>query len=360
MRPLDAARSALVIARWLGPWADEQRAPTVELTTIAVPAAAARPAFTARVFRPRSRAPALVRRGFLVAPGLHFAGPLDPRMVRFCSVLAASGAVVVAPAIPDFLALRVTREAAVDFERALDAARPLFPARPALFSISFGSLLALRLAAARPDAIERAILFGGYADFAAAVRFCLAGPPPRDPLNRPVVFINLVDQLAAAHQRAPLGAAWRRYVERTWGQPDMKEPARWQAIARATADELPDQLRPLFLAGCGAEPGGDPDCLAALDRMDLDFLDPRPLLASIRCPVDILHGIDDDVIPYTQAGELARALPDARVHLTGLYAHTGRARLQVAAAARELRTFARLVRLLSTAGTDTMLQPKGG
>jgi pimeloyl-ACP methyl ester carboxylesterase len=234
------------------------------------------------------------------------------------------------------------------------------PARPALFSISFGSLLALRLAAARPDAIERAILFGGYADFAGAVRFCLAGPPPRDPLNRPVVFINLVDQLAAAQDRAPLAAAWRRYVVRTWGQPEMKDAARWQPVARAIAGELPAALRPLFLAGCGAEPGGDPECLAALERMDLGFLDPRPLLASVRCPVDILHGIADDVIPYTQAAELARALPDARVHLTGLYAHTGRSRLRAAAAARELATFARLVRLLSSSGADRITQPKGG
>ncbi|HEU5056261.1 MAG TPA: hypothetical protein VFU21_07040, partial [Kofleriaceae bacterium] len=334
------------------------RAPAVLRSDLEVPAAAARPAFTARVFRPRAPA----RRGFLVAPGLHFAGPDDPRMVRFCSVLAASGAVVVAPALPDFLALRVTRDAAGDFERALDAALPLFPARPALFSISFGSLPALHLAAARPGAIERAILFGGYADFAAAVRFSLAGPPPRDPLNRPVVFINLVDHLAAApDQRAALAAAWRRYVERTWGRPEMRTPEeRWRQVARATAGELPDPLRPLFLAGCGAGPGGDPECLAALDRIDVGFLDPRPLLGAVRCPVEILHGVDDDVIPYTQAADLARGLPDARVHLTGLYAHTGRGRLRLASAARELATFARLARLLSAAGADRITRPKGG
>lgn len=356
MRPLDAARSTFVLARWLGPWASDHRAPAaVERTALIVPASAARPAFTARVFRVAG-----ARRAFLVAPGLHHAGPDDPRMDRFCAVLAAAGAVVVAPAIPDFLALRVTPDAALDFERALDAARPLLPARPAVFSISFGSLLALRLAAARPGAIERLILFGGYADFAAAIRFCLAGPPPRDPLNRPVVFINLADQLAAAGAREPLVAAWRAYVERTWGRPEMKQPDRWQAVAHAGAAALAPELRPLFLAGCGAAPGGDPDCLAALGRMDLGFLDPRPLLPAIDCPVDILHGIDDDVIPYTQAAELARGLPHARVHLTGLYAHTGRSRLRLASAARELLTFARLVRLLSSSGADRMVRPKGG
>ncbi len=358
MRPLDAARSALLLARWLGPWADERGAPAaVERGELPIPAAGGRPAFRARVFRPTGRA---ARRAFLVAPGLHFAGPDDPRMDRFCAVLAGSGAVVVAPGIPDFLALRVTPAAAGDFARALDAAQPLFPARPALFSISFGSLLALGLAAERPDAVDRAILFGGYADFAAAVRFCLTGPPPRDPLNRPVVFINLIDQLAAPHQRDPLAAAWRRYVEATWGRPEMKSAESWQPVARAMAGDVAPELRALFLAGCGAGPGGDRECLAALERMDLGFLDPRPLLAAVRCPVDIVHGIDDDVIPYTQAAELAGALPDARVHLTGLYAHTGRGRLRAWSAARELATFARLVRLLSSSGADRMVGPKGG
>jgi len=66
------------------------------------------------------------------------------------------------------------------------------------------------------------------------------------------------------------------------------------------------------------------------------------------------------VIPYTQAAELAGSLPRARVHLTGLYAHTGRGRLRLGSAARELATFARLVRLLSAGGAATIGQPEGG
>jgi pimeloyl-ACP methyl ester carboxylesterase len=358
VRPLDSARGAFVLARWLGPWADEGATPTaITRDELAIPATSDRPGFRARVFRPAHGGS---RRGFLVAPGLHFLGPDDPRMDRFCSVLAASGAVVVAPAIPDFLALRVTPAAVADFARAHHAAHSLFPARPTLFSISFGSLLALRLAASRPDEIERAILFGGYADFAAAIRFCLTGPPPRDPLNRPVVFINLVDQLAPPAQRAPLLAAWRAYVERTWGRSEMKDPSRWQPVARAMAAELDDPIRPLFLAGCGAAPGCDDECLAALGRMDLAFADPRPSLADVRCPVHVLHGVDDDVIPHTQAAELARHLPRARVHLTGLYAHTGRGRVRIASLARELATFVRLLRLLSARGAATIQPVKGG
>jgi hypothetical protein len=127
VRPLDATRSALVLARWLGPWAGERTAPAAIMRgELPVPAAGGRPAFRARVFRPARPA----RRAFLLAPGLHHAGPDDPRMDRFATILAASGAVVVAPAIPDFLALRVTPDAAGDFERALEAARPLLAPPP--------------------------------------------------------------------------------------------------------------------------------------------------------------------------------------------------------------------------------------
>jgi pimeloyl-ACP methyl ester carboxylesterase len=221
-------RSYLTLARWLGPWAPAEGAPPVARREL--PIAGPRP-FRARLFQPIGRAP---RRAFLVAPGLHHAGPDDPRMDRFCAVLAASGAAVLAPAIPDFLALRVTPEAADDFARALDA----FGHRPTVFSISFGSLLALRLAAARPDQIERVVVFGGYADFAAAIRFSLSGQG--DPLNRPVVFINLIDQLGAGEHREPLLAAWRRFVEATWGRPEMRTGDRWRTVARAIAADLPD------------------------------------------------------------------------------------------------------------------------
>jgi pimeloyl-ACP methyl ester carboxylesterase len=223
-------------------------------------------------------------------------------------------------------------------------------ARPALFSISFGSLLALRLAARRPEQIAGAVLFGGYADFADAIGFCLAGER-RDPLNRPVVFLNLLDLIdTGAADRAELAAAWRRYVRATWGRPEMKERARWEAVARAIAAELAAPARLLFLLGCGAEAGGDDVALDALARLDTAYLDPRPQLGAIRCPVDIVHGRDDDVIPSSHAERLAAALPAAaraRVHITGLYAHTGRAAPSPRAIARELATFARVVRLLA-------------
>src|SRR5262249_5240836 len=89
--------------------------------------------------------------GYLIAPGLHYAGRDDLRMDRFCRVLAASGLLVMAPFLPDFLDLCISSRSADDLAVAWDRleqetrARSLPP--PALFSISFGSCPAIELAA---------------------------------------------------------------------------------------------------------------------------------------------------------------------------------------------------------------------
>src|SRR5690606_34537418 len=118
------------LARWLGPWADTTRAPRVASTEEEVDG------IRVRIYgRPR-------RRTFLIAPGLHYAGPDDPRMDRFCRILAAAGHLVVAPFIPSYLALRPDARAIHDFSRIADALPRWSDDRPIVFSISFGSLLA--------------------------------------------------------------------------------------------------------------------------------------------------------------------------------------------------------------------------
>ena len=364
-------RSHLTLARWLGPWAGDRGQPPVrrEPLSIAPQRPGDRP-FEAWLYLPaRGRA----RGAYLIAPGLHYAGPADPRMDRFCAILAAAGIAVLAPFLPDYTALRIDPRAERDLERALDAllAHPERPPaiRPGVFSISFGSLLALRLAAGpRGDELGRLLLFGPYADWAETIHFCLTGEidgrihGARDPLNQAVVFMNLVADLPGAPaEPAPLLAAWRRYVESTWGRPEMKVDGRHCEVARRIAADLPAALRPLYLVGCGAEPGALELVRPALARAGerTTFLDPMPLLPRVRTPVTLVHGIDDDVIPYVQSHRLAAALPPAaraRVHLTGLYGHTSRAGRPglraVPALGRELVTMARIL--------DAMVAGAGG
>ena len=359
-------QTMLSLGRWLGPWTGASVVPPgVTREEIDVPARRGgdRP-MRAFVYRPPQPRPS---GALLLIPGLHYLGPADPRMDRFARVLAASGILVVAPLLPDYLALVPSPGVLRDAERAFDAllsvpGRP--PGRPGVFSISFGSLPALHLARVRGDEMGSLVVFGGYADFMGTLRFCIAGRPgaAHDPLNRPVVFMNLLPWISGRpDDPTALRSAWLRYVKATWGRPEMKADGRWQAVARAVADELPPAERPLFFMGTGVEPGGDALHQEALGRARDDFawLDPGPILPGIRCPVHLVHGAEDDVIPYEHAMTLARALPQDRVrgvHLTGLYGHTHKSGFGVdtralPALAREVTTLVRMLSALASAGT---------
>jgi pimeloyl-ACP methyl ester carboxylesterase len=330
----------LQLARWLGPWADPARRPEVEIVDDELDG------MRVRMFRPRGEP----RATYLIAPGLHYAAADDPRMDRFCRVLASAGQLVIVPYVPDFLALVPTAKAVRDFERVF-AALPRWSARrPIVFSISFGSLLAFALAAEHGPELERLVIFGGYADLGETLRFCLTGAT-RDPLNQSVVLINLIDQLEPRPlDRDAVIAGWRRYIERVWGRAEMKVDGRYLAVAAAIAPSVPADVRDLFLVGVGAKPGARELVEDALGRFDARALDPTQYLPRIRNRVDLVHGTDDDVIPYRHAHALAAQLvnADVRVHITGLYGHTGTSRLSPRSAARELATMWRVLRVLTT------------
>jgi pimeloyl-ACP methyl ester carboxylesterase len=330
------------LARWLGPWADATRAPAVAVREDNVDG------IRVRLYGAPARAT------FLVAPGLHYAGPDDPRMDRFCRILAAAGHLVIAPFVPSYLALVPDEQAKRDFARVFAARDRWSAQRPVVFSISFGSLLAFALAAEHGADIERLVIFGGYHDLPETLRFCLTGRvtsgrrATRDPLNQPVVLMNLLPHLPCADPAA-LAAAWRRYVERTWGRPEMKARERFTAVAEELAPSVPPAVRELFLVGVGVLPGAHELAQAALARYDARALDPARYLPRITGRVELVHGTDDDVIPFEHTHALAAALVDAdvRVHVTGMYGHTGAAAPRLAGAAREVLTLLRVLRVLT-------------
>jgi pimeloyl-ACP methyl ester carboxylesterase len=338
-------KTTVTLARWLGPWADPKRRPE----DIAI-ADDNLDGMRVRVFSPRGRA----RRAYLIAPGLHYAGADDPRMDRFCRILAAAGHVVVAPYIPDYLHLTPNDNAKRDFERAFHAMPRWSSRKPVLFSISFGSLLAFAVAAKYPARIDRLVIFGGYADFREMMRFCLTGEIEggrkaiRDPLNQPVVLMNLLDHMECA-DRPALFAAWRRFVEATWGRAELKHDNKHVPIAEELAATVPANIRDLFLVGVGARPGASSLGLDALTRFDDRQLDPRPYLPRITSRVDLVHGADDDVIPWEHSPALAKLMPnaDVRCHITGVYGHTGTTNAGAVQVAREVVTLVRVLRAMS-------------
>jgi pimeloyl-ACP methyl ester carboxylesterase len=136
---------------------------------------------------------------------------------------------------------------------------------------------------------------------------------------------------------------------RTWGRPELKAPEKFTAIAHELAPSVPERVRELFLVGIGALPGAWDLASVALEKYDARPLDPAPYLAQLTGRVDLVHGADDDVIPYTQSLALAHQLAhaDVRIHITGMYGHTGAQRPPLSAAVKELVTMVRALRAMS-------------
>jgi len=355
-------RSILRLGRWLGPWADADRSPDRVSRRRAW--ISAEKDFEAFVYRTRAEP----TRAMLLLPGLHFLGPAHPQLDRLARIMAHAGYLVMAPKLRAFMELRVSRSLLSDAEASLRALIRLadYPLRerPDLMSVSFGSAAAIHLAGSDEFAhqIGRTLIFGGFADWNDTLRFSVAGRGalPHDPLNRAVVYRNLLphfDVPSAYHQA--LSDGWLRFCKRTWGQPTMKERPAYESIATELAEGVHPGARDLFLEGCSCD--ADPEaavrrCDAALGRSGDTFawLDPRPKLGAVCSQTYLVHGRDDDVIPYTEAERLGAAFPDdgrIEVLITGLYSHTRQdeARAGSSGKWRELKTLTRIVRILAGA-----------
>lgn len=318
------------LGRWLGPWTpDEDVPPGTCRRQITFPSGDR----SIRAWTYRSGAP--IEGALLVVPGLHYLGPADPRLDRFCRVLASARMLVLCPFLPDFEELRVAETLGTDALAAYDAlcSHPEVPQdiRPGVFSLSFGSLPALRVAASRD--VGALMLFGGYADWTDTVRFSLTGNTeggvegrPYDPLNRPVVFNNLLPLFDGVDKDA-VGRAIFEQVRLTWGNVAMKEPGALRPSALRLAGSLPDAAsKRLFLQATGLEGGGDERVWEALEASNgaFDHLDPRMWAQKVDVKAIVAHGRDDDVIPVEHAEKLAAMIPKAHTLITGTYAHTGK------------------------------------
>jgi len=342
--------SVLTLLRFLGPLGGEKKPAGIAREIVHFDGAN-------RGLRAARYSPPNARGVYLLVPGLHFLGPDDVRLDRFAAVLASAGFVVVVPFIPDLLdlTLRPTLfsdgEAAFAYAAGLAALRGMPP--PGVFSISFGSLVALHLAS-KPELVDEiggVILFGGYADLFATVRFAVTGHAERegarvdlapDPLNSPVIYLNLLPHLEMRGDRERLGRAYRTMVRRTWGRMELKAKGARDGHAHAIAASLPEELRTPFLRGAGLAP----DALPWLDDAIIAATSPMrvyqasSLLPNVHARITLVHGRDDDVIPFVETEKLAAGLPRgrlARKSITGLYGHTGAGEVGLRALGAELR-----------------------
>ena len=262
--------------------------------------------------------------GMLLLPGAAEKGKDDPRLQAFAKSMARAGFAVLVPDLEGFRSLRITSSdiaGTADAFAWLAAREDLAPgAKAGIFSFSYASGPAL-LAALEPRIAGRVrfvMAVGGYYNLKEVLTFFTTGYYRQEggwrymepnSYGKWVFVLSNVDHLSdrsdrtlfqqlAKRKLADLNAPVRDLTERLGPEGrtvydfiENRDPARSLPLM----DRLPDSIRRE---------------IRALNVAEHD-------LARLRARVILVHGYDDDIIPYTQSVALAESLPQglARLYL---------------------------------------------
>lgn len=287
-------------------------------------------AYRSDLYRPGDDAQA----GIVLVHGAHRMGKDEPRLVAFALALARARFVVL---VPDVAALRA-REVRAGTVRDVTDALAYLTSRPDLaphgragvgaFSVAAGPAILAALDPAVRDRVRFVLAVGGYLDVAQVLVFFATGYhredgrwrylEPSPDLKWLLVRANL-GRLASAEDREVLGAiAERKIADPQAGIDDLapRLGPEGEALYRFVESRDPHRARQV-LAQLPAPVRAE---MRALDLANRD-------LSRLRARLILVHGLDDNIIPYTQSIALARAVPPgrARLFLLDRFAHIERA-----------------------------------
>ena len=287
--------------------------------------------------------------GWIVLGGVTSMGRFHPQLARFANALAASGAGVLLPEIPEWRNLRLTPGATVPTIRAalrtLDARPEVRAGKVGLVGFSFGAPQ-VAIASNHEDLADRiagVVSFGGYCDLERTLRYQLTGLHEwegvtrridPDPYGRWVVASNYLTAVSGREDAVDVATALRRLA---LAATELRVPA-WDPCHDALKDELRScvasrrrALFDLFAPGTaspvaeGEEGEAMAIALAAACRRTDPLLDPSLELGRMRVPIHLLHGRGDRLAPYTESLRFRSRLPEsltANVTVTSLFAHS--------------------------------------
>jgi dienelactone hydrolase len=258
----------------------------------------------ARLYRPRGaeRTP-----GIVVAHGVHHQGIDEKRLVAFARALAESGITILTPELRDLCDYRITSRSIGEIEDSVSylASRAdlVNGERVGLLAFSFAGGLSL-LAAGEPglhDRLSWVASVGGHHDLARVLRFFAA--------NRVETPDGVVDKQAHEYGLAVFvyGNLQRfvpesdrelmREVLRAWLHED-HDGARRLVVRRRSLEA--EHLFLLLESHRLQELRPELEALLVERAVELERLSPRGHLGRIACPVYLLHGAADSVIPASE------------------------------------------------------------
>ena len=288
--------------------------------------------------------------GWVVLHGLTRPGRAHPSLRRFARALAGTPAAVLVPEISEWRKLRLSPERSVPIIRsavlALDRRPEIRKSRIALVGFSFGAPQAV-IASAHPSLdghLHGVVGFGGYADLSRTIRFFFTGEhewrgeryrSSPDPYGRWIVGANYLTKVPGYEDTGEVARALWRLAARAGEEQVPSLDPRYDELKAKLRDSLSREQKrvfDLFAPPTREEPPEGPE-IEALIRALADvvskaspLLRPEPHLAGVRVPVRLVHGRDDELIPFTETLRLRAAFPeeaDVEAHITALFAHSG-------------------------------------
>jgi pimeloyl-ACP methyl ester carboxylesterase len=287
--------------------------------------------------------------GWVAIGGVSLMGRFHPQLVRFAESLAASGAAVLVPEIPEWRRLEVTPSIVrPTLEGCIEVLRErpeVLPDRFGVIGFSFGAPgLAIAASDERvADDIAGIVLFGGYYCLERTMGCMLTGQHEwegveysldPDPYGRWVVAGNHLTGVPGLEDASDVAAALRTLAASASGQ---RIPA-WQPYHDRMIVELrsglPASRRPVFDCFATASTAARPELdrckdmarrLAAACRRIDPLLEPAKRLGRVDVPTQVIHGQRDRLVPFTEAHRLMGGLQEhARrgATVTGLFHHS--------------------------------------
>ena len=303
--------------------------------------------------RARLYIPTRIRRAVTLMAGVNMLGIEEPRLYGLAYELASVGVAVITPDTPDLKRFDITaRTTDMIEDSALWLSRQRRLTRDGhigMVGISFSGGLSL-VAAGRPalrDRVDFVLSFGGHGDFPRELRFLCTGKEPAlpttdgpaghqtsagDVYRRPhdygvvIVLLDLADRVVPAAQVQPLREAILKYL--LAGHYELIDKRLAQVTFDAAlklAEALPEPTRTYmrYVNDRDVEKLGQLVAPALVSLGGDAGLSPERS-APPACPVYLLHGADDTVIPSIETLWLERYLrgkTPVRILLSGLITH---------------------------------------
>ena len=300
----------------------------------------------ATLLRPRTSVSPLP--GWVVMHGITRAGRAHAQLVRFARAVASTGAAVIIPEVPEWrqldLAPHLTAPTIRSAINSLQTTPDVDEGPFGLVGFSFGAPHTVA-AAGDPTLcadVAGAVGFGGYCDLGRTIHFMMTGQHEHngdrislrpDPYGRWIVAANYLTDSAGYEGAVDVADTLRRLATLAgdtgapaWSPQYDRAKVRMGEGLAPDRRELFDLIAPPSDRELDVEEGAK---LAALlsesGKRAQPQMDPIEALSEVACPVHILHGRFDHLIPFSEGHRLREALhpqSESYATVTRLFGHS--------------------------------------